>query len=109
MSLEFTRFHYQILWVVGAFERLATLGLIEEVPLGVSADSVELFVELDEIRNQLITDEEIKELVPYLVQETADDVVSDEDVDCLVKLILEFKNNRTEVVKYGLNITSSDD
>lgn len=101
MSLKFTKSHYQILWIVGAFERLSTLGLIEEVPLG--------FVELDEIRDQLITDEELKELVPYLIQETSNDVVSNEDVECLIKLILEFKNNRTEVVKYGLNITSGDD
>ena len=109
MKSQFTKAHYQILWIVGAFERLSTLGLIEEVPLVVSADSVELFVELDEIRNNLITDEEIEQIVPHLIQETSDNVVSDEDVECLVKLILEFKNNRTEVVKYGLNITSSDD
>lgn len=96
----------KVLWVVGALERLATLGLIgSDIPLKLTSDAVEDYLQIDEYREHLFeSDFEIASIVTSLVNDECDPEVQDpEDTKPLIELLLEYKNNRTEVVKYALS------
>ena len=41
-------------WVVGAAQRLANLGLLDEVPIGIAMDKNEEWIELDKTRHFLL-------------------------------------------------------
>jgi hypothetical protein len=93
----------KVLWVIGALERLASLGLLEEPPVRVSPDHIDDFVELDDVRDCLFLDnKDIKEIIASLVREfngTCDPCV----VDGLNSLVLDYKDNRQKIMKYALN------
>jgi len=93
------------MWVVGAAERLATLGLLSpDVPLKLSAESIDYFIEIDEHRDILFSsDFEIAQIFKAIANSENDYEVSDEDTKNVIDLILEYKNNRTEIVKYALS------
>jgi len=96
----------KVMWVVGALERLATLGLIgPDVPLKLSANAVEDYLEIDEHRELLFeSDFEIASIMTALAKDECDPEVQDpEDTKPLIDLLLEYKNNRTEIVKYALS------
>jgi hypothetical protein len=96
----------KIMWVVGALERLATLGLLgPDVPLKLSAHAVEDYIQIDEHRELLFeSDFEIASIMTALINDECDPEVQDpEDTNLLIDLLLEYKNNRTEIVKYALS------
>lgn len=92
------------MWVVGALERLATLGLIgADVPLKLSADAVEDYLEIDEHRELLFeSDFEIASIFTALANDEAENTNPD-DIKPIIELLLEYKDNRTEIVKYALS------
>lgn len=92
------------MWVVGALERLATLGLIgPDVPLKLSADAVEDYIQIDEHRELLFeSDFEIASIFTELANDEAENTNPD-DIKPIIELLLEYKNNRTEIVKYALS------
>ena len=94
---------YKVMWVVGALERLATLGLIgAEIPLQLTPDSIDLYVEIDNYRQHLFqSDIEIVTIFSTIAREETE--TPDEDIEAVVNLLLEYKNNRTEIVKYALS------
>ena len=58
----------QVLWVVGALERLATLGMLTTPPHVVSSGAIDLFIDLDDARYALFPDNQvIEEIVGALV------------------------------------------
>jgi hypothetical protein len=93
----------QIFWVVGALERLATLGMLEEPPLKVSQDAIDAFISLDEVRDYLFQDNStLKEIVSELVYDfnrTKDSNV----IDGLTHLLIDYKDNRERIIKYALS------
>lgn len=93
------------MWVVGAAERLATLGLLSpDVPLKLSSESIDYFIEIDEHRDILFSsDFEIAQIFKAIANSENDYEVSDEDTKNVIDLILEYKNNRTEIVRYALS------
>jgi hypothetical protein len=96
----------KIMWVVGALERLATLGLLgPDVPLKLSAHAVEDYIQIDEHRELLFeSDFEIASIMTALINDECDPEVQDpEDTNLLIDLLLEYKNNRTEIVKYAIS------
>ncbi len=95
----------KVMWVVGALERLATLGVIgPDIPLQLSADAVEDYIEIDNHRNLLFeSDFEIVSIFNALSKAECEDEPTPEDVDAIVDLILQYKNNRTEIVKFALS------
>lgn len=95
----------KVLWVVGAAERLATLGLLSpDIPLHLTSDAVEDYMEIDNHRDILFeSDFEIASIFNALAKCTNEEEVDDEDLRNVVDLILEYKNNRTEVVRYALS------
>ena len=96
---------YQVMWVVGAAERLATLGMLDaNVPLKLTPQSVDTFIAIDEYRNHLFkSDYQIVEIFKALAANECDDEPDDENLKQVANLILEYKNNRTELVKYALS------
>lgn len=95
--------HNQLFWVVGALERLATLGMLKEPPLRVSQDAIDMFVSLDDVRDYLFPDKNtIKEIVSCLVYDF--NHTKDPDViDSLTHLLIEYKDDRERIVKYALS------
>ena len=95
----------KVMWVVGALERLATLGMIgPDIPLQLSADAVEDYMEIDNHRNLLFeSDFEIASIFTQIAKGECEDEPTPDDVDAIVDLILQYKNNRTEIVKFALS------
>ena len=95
----------KLLWIVGAAERLATLGMLSpDIPLNLSADAVDYFVEIDNHRNLLFpNDFEIAQIFKAIARSENEFEVEEEDTNQIIDLILEYKNNRTEIVKYALS------
>jgi len=95
----------KVMWVVGALERLATLGMIgPDIPLSLTSDAVEDYMEIDNHRNLLFeSDFEIATIFNALSKDECVEEPNPDDVDAIVDLILEYKNNRTEIVKFALS------
>lgn len=96
----------KIMWVVGALERLATLGLIgPDIPLKLTSNAVEDYLYIDEHRKLLFeSDFEIASIFTELVNDECDpELQNPEDTKPLIELLLEYKNNRTQIVKYALS------
>jgi hypothetical protein len=95
----------KVMWVVGALERLATLGVIgPDIPLQLSADAVEDYIEIDNHRNLLFeSDFEIASIFTQIAKDECDEEPNPDDVDAIIDLILQYKNNRTEIVKFALS------
>jgi hypothetical protein len=95
----------KVLWVVGAAERLATLGMLSpDIPLRLSSDAVDDYLEIDNHRDILFnSDFEVASIFNELAAIENDEEVEPENMRQIVNLILEYKNNRTEIVKYALS------
>ena len=106
MNAQLSNDQCKLMWVVGALERLATLGLVgPDVPLKLSANAVEDYIQIDEHRELLFqSDFEIASIFTALVEIECDpEVQNPEDTQPLIDLLIEYKNNRTEIVKYALS------
>ena len=106
MNAQLTIDECKVMWVVGALERLATLGMIgPDIPLKLSANAVEDYLQIDEYREHLFeSDFEIASIFTALANDECDPEVQDPDeIKPLINLLLEYKNNRTEIVKYALS------
>lgn len=103
MNLNLTEI--QVLWVVGATERLATLGFLNsDVPIRVSSDAIDLFIEIDNHRDKVFPyDETIGSIFRAMVKAECDEEIPEDDLNHMIDLILEYKNNRTELVKRALS------
>ena len=96
----------KIMWVVGALERLATLGLIgPDIPLKLSSNAVEDYLQIDEHRELLFSsDFEVANIFTAIANEECDSELQDpDDLKPVIELLIDYKNNRTEVVKYALS------
>lgn len=95
----------KVMWVVGAAERLATMGLLSpDVPLKLTADAVDDFIEIDNDVDLLFPNEfEIAQIFKEIAKEENEYEVDNEDTNQIIRLILEYKNNRTELMKYALS------
>lgn len=106
MKSKLTVDECKVMWVVGAAERLATLGMLSpDIPLKLSAEAVDDFIEIDNHRNALFpNDFEIVQIFRAIAKSENEYEVDDEDTNHIIDLILEYKNNREELVKYALNL-----
>lgn len=98
----------KLLWVVGAAERLATLGMIgKDVPYTISSDTIDEYLKVDNRRHDLFeSDYEIAQIFHTLVRVNAnEDDIDDENVEDIIDLLIDYKNQRTDLVKYALSHT----
>lgn len=105
MNAQLTIDEYKVLWVVGATERLATLGILSpDIPMKLTSSAVDTFMELDNVRDKLFPDDnEIGAIFRAMARCENAEEVSDSENDAIVDLILEYKNDRTRLVKYALS------
>lgn len=99
----------KVLWVVGAAERLATLGLLSpDIPMKLTAEAIDDFIEIDENVDLLFpNDFEIASIFRQIASSENEYEVDKEDTNQIIRLILEYKNNRTELVKYAFSCGSA--
>ncbi len=92
----------KVMWVIGALERLATLGLIgPDIPLRLSSDAVEDYMQIDDHREHLF-DSDFE--IINIFTELADTEDQDPDqIKPVIELLMQYKNNRTDIVKYALS------
>lgn len=92
---------YKVLWVIGSLERLATLKIIDgDIPFRLSQDALDDYLFADNYRQRLFnSDTEVEDVFSGVSMNTE---TKPEDYNTLVQLLLEYKNNRTELVKYAL-------
>ena len=96
----------KIMWVVGALERLATLGLIgPDIPMKLTSDAVDDYLQIDEYRELLFSsDFEVANIFTAIANEECDPELQDpDDLKPVIELLIDYKNNRTDVVKYALS------
>ena len=96
----------KVMWVVGALERLATLGMIgPDIPLKLSSNAVEDYLEIDEHRQLLFdSDFEIATIFTALANDECDPEIQDpDDLKPIIDMLIEYKDNRTEIVRYALS------
>ena len=95
----------KVMWIIGACERLASLGLLSKnVPAVVTQEAIDNYLEIDENRNYLFeNDYEVVLLFRGIVDTLCEPEIDDETFYDVVELLLEYKNNRDEVVKYALS------
>ena len=95
----------KVMWVVGAAERLATMGLLSpDIPMKLTSDAVDDFIEIDNDVDLLFPNEfEIAQIFKEIANSHNEYEVDNEDTNQIIRLILEYKNNRTELVKYALS------
>ena len=95
----------KVVWVVGAAERLATLGLLSpDIPTRLTADAIDDFIKIDNDVDLLFSsDYEVVSIFREIASILNEREVDEDDMRNVVNLILEYKNNRTELVKYALS------
>ena len=93
----------QVLWIVGALERLATLGMLQTPPLVVSSDAIDLFIDLDDARDVLFPENRvIEEIVVALIYDF-NRSVDKTLVEGITHLLVDYKDNRDRIMKYALD------
>lgn len=94
----------KVMWIVGSLQRLATLGLLgSDIPMKLTGDAVDIFIEIDNLRDYLFqSDFEVAQIFNTLVEIQSPDT-KPEDIKPIIELLLEYKNNRTEIVKFALS------
>jgi hypothetical protein len=95
----------KVLWVVGALERLATLGMLgSDIPFTVSRDAIDRYLEIDSLREYLFeSDFEIAQIFRAIANQNNEQEVNEDDLCNIIELLLNYKNDREEIVKYALS------
>ena len=90
----------QVLWVFGAMERLATLGFLQDAQMQITQKAIDLFLQIDENREILFDkDEHFVSLVKLVC---IDFNAQEEQVDDIIEMVREYKDNRTKLVQFSL-------
>ena len=94
---------YQVMWTLGALERLATLGFLQATPYNISQKGIDIFVQLDEHRDKLFADDfQMKELLKVILK-TENGIDDPELLENMFVLMKDYKNDRERIVKYALS------
>ena len=93
----------QVLWVVGAIERLATLGMLKTPQLVVSSGAIDLFIDLDDARYVLFPDNQVIEKIVGALVYDYNRSVDVDLVDGITHLVVDYKDNRDRIMKYALD------
>lgn len=98
--MDFTLEQKRIMWVVGSLERLGGLGYFNEIGYKVDKDCIDLYWELDDIRDYLFeSNEQIFTILIVLLEESNMDL---EGIKRIYDLVLDYKENRKNVVSYAM-------
>ena len=87
------------MWVVGALERLATLGYFSKIPYRIPSNNIDTFLEIDEERFSLFDSQE--DFVSVIIGVIGKDF-DIETIETICKLVWDYKEQRTKLVSKGL-------
>lgn len=83
-------------------ERLSTLGLIENPYMQITQKAIDLYLKIDENRDILFNkDEHFVSLVKLVCKDAG--VIEKIQIDAIVEMMREFKDNRTRIVQFALS------
>ena len=99
--MDYTLEQKRIIWVIGTLERLGGLGYFNSIGYRVDEDCVDLYWELDDIRNYLFDKEE--EIFVILLDFLSESDIPLEDIHEFYNLVIDYKNNRNKVFARGMN------
>lgn len=95
----------QMMWIVGATERLVSLGIMNpNLPLRLVPEAQEIYLVLDDEKTRRALyncDEEVMAIFSAMVNSECPEI-DNSTIDVVGKLLLKYKNNREEVVKDAL-------
>jgi hypothetical protein len=99
---DFRTREMKLMWVYGALERLVTLGLIYQAPYKIAQEAIDVYLILDDMRDKLFPeDSELKEILRFIMSSTTKNV-DNNVLDEMYVLLVQYKNNREDIVKYAL-------
>lgn len=108
MTKQLTLQDYKVLWIFGVAERLQSLGFIDGAGYRISQNSIDLFIEIDEHRNDLFPDdEEVVELFKTMVKMESEIQPDEHDLNQMCEFVLEYKNHRERMMKFALEHSHS--
>lgn len=101
--MEFTIDELRVMWIIGVFERLATLGILNpDVPYQISKDAIDQYLLIDEHRDKLFyDDDELGEYVKVIIKSESDPM-DDDEIKYLIRRVIQYKNDRETLVKDAL-------
>lgn len=103
MAQQLTLKDYKVLWIFGVAERLQSLGFIDGPGYKIASSSIDLFIEIDEHRNDLFPyDGEVVELFKTMVKMESEVQPDEHDLNQMCELVLEYKNHRVRMMKFAL-------
>lgn len=97
----------QFVWVIGAIERLASMGYFTSSPFRLESASFETFLELNDksVLNELfLNDEEIQSVFQTLIRNFPSSHISDSELREMGKLVVDYKRNPERVFRYSPNL-----
>jgi len=105
MITNFSIPEMKVIWVIGALERLATLGVLNsDVPLTLSQDAIDDYISIDNDLQYLFeSDFEIAQIFRAVANQNNEREVDEDDMCSVIELLLHYKNDREELVKYALS------
>ena len=99
----------KVFWIIGALERLAGLGIIQDPVYQVKPEKIDFFIEIDEHRDDIFhDDDEVKEYAFELIAEESPNTPK-ADIEPIVDFILKYKNDRTQLVKDCMRLKEQGD
>lgn len=103
MNQQLTLQDCKVLWIFGVAERLQSLGFIDGSGYRIAPKTIDLFIEIDEHRNDLFPDdEEVVELFKTMVKMESEVQPDEHDLNQMCELVLEYKNHRERMMKFAL-------
>jgi len=105
MFSQFSIPEMKVLWVVGALERLATLGALNsDIPLTLTQDAIDDYISIDNDRQYLFeSDFEIAQIFRAIANESNEREVDEDSMCDVIELLLHYKNDREALVKCALS------
>jgi hypothetical protein len=98
--MEFSLQEKQLFWIVGAMTRLYHMKIIEEPPIVMNTLHILSFINLDNERQEFLSDDDIKTVVPLVMKsENNDQELTESLIQDFTNLILTFKNNREALIQ----------
>lgn len=97
---KMTKRDKQLFWVLGALERLAHLGYLQDPPYHLVSDKIDFFLELDSYCQLLFeSDKEFSTLLGFVCKDAG--VTDPEEVASITQLARDYKDNRDTLAKFA--------
>jgi hypothetical protein len=95
----------QLIWTFGVLERLTNLGMIGGFDWHII--DIDTFLAIDENRDTLFLHESTMPRLVELICKKEGKMKNDKQIECIVALVKEYRDNRAELMRFALERVSS--